>query len=298
MNDETERKLPALTSGSPVRAIVPQDFDSAWRIANAVVVAGMAPRELGNAERCTIAILHGLEVGLPPMAALQSIAVINGRPTIWGDGAMALVQSSGKLETIKETVEGEGDKRVAICRAIRKGDPEPKIGRFSVQDATLAGLWGKAGPWKQYPNRMLQMRARAFCLRDAFADVLRGLGIAEEVRDINVDPAPEVNVPLTPPKPPSRPTPPKPPAKPSNVAEKINTPPADVNFDAPAPHPGDLLSSLDAAFDEAQNAEEIEEVWNEFDLMAQLENLPQGEQFQGVALSIKRRHLSRLANSV
>ena len=46
-----------------------------------------------------------------------------------------------------------------------------------------AGLWGKAGPWSQYPKRMLQMRARSFALRDKFADALSGLLMAEEVQD-------------------------------------------------------------------------------------------------------------------
>ena len=55
---------------------------------------------------------------------------------------------------------------------------------FSEQDAKVAGLWGKSGPWKQYPKRMLQMRARGFNLRDNFADILGGLITAEEARDM------------------------------------------------------------------------------------------------------------------
>jgi hypothetical protein len=57
------------------------------------------------------------------------------------------------------------------------------VGRFSVADAKRAGLWGKSGPWTQYPRRMLQLRARGFALRDAFPDVLKGLVTAEEAQD-------------------------------------------------------------------------------------------------------------------
>jgi hypothetical protein len=78
---------------------------------------------------------------------------------------------------------GEGDKLVATCTAIRVG-AEPVVRSFSVEDAKKAGLWGKAGPWQQYPKRMLQMRARGFAVRDAFPDVLRGLITAEEAADI------------------------------------------------------------------------------------------------------------------
>ncbi len=195
----TER-LPAIAAGSKVQGIIPNDFDSAYRIAQAVCVAGMAPRGLDTPEKAFVAIMHGLEVGLAPMQALQSIAVINGRPSIWGDGAMGLVRSSGICESIREWVEGEGDQRIAYCQAKRRGEIQPVVGKFSVADAKLAGLWDKKGrngeptPWVTYPDRMLQMRARAFALRDAFADVLRGLHIAEEAGDI-AEPAARVIAP-------------------------------------------------------------------------------------------------------
>jgi hypothetical protein len=64
----------------------------------------------------------------------------------------------------------------------RKGEPDVHSS-FSVSDAKRAGLWGKQGPWSQYPKRMLQLRARAFALRDAFPDALRGLASAEEEQD-------------------------------------------------------------------------------------------------------------------
>lgn len=179
-------RLPTIQAGASVRAIVPSDFDAAWRIANAVVKSGMAPRGIDTAEKAMVAILHGLEVGMTPMMALQSIAPINGRPAIFGDGALGLVQGSGMLEWHKEYYRGEPetDGYTAVCEVKRRGDPEIKIGEFSIGDAKLAQLYGKDGPWKTYRKRMLKMRARGFALRDGFSDVLRGLHIAEEAQDI------------------------------------------------------------------------------------------------------------------
>lgn len=197
-----ERPMPTIQAGAPIRAIVPQSFDDAYRIAKAVTMAGMSPAGFETAEKAMIAIMHGMEVGLPPMQALQSIAVINGRPSIWGDGAMGLVRGSGLLEWAEEAIEGDGDAAVAVCRVQRRGEPKPIVRKFSVADAKAAGLWTKTGPWKQYPRRMLQMRARAFALRDGFADVLRGLSIAEEVQDVplrDVTPPPAPAAALTPP---------------------------------------------------------------------------------------------------
>lgn len=178
-----ESKAP-LTAGARPKAIVPADMDQVWRFAQIVAKSGLAPKDMQKAETITVAIMHGLEVGLTPLMALQRIAVINGRPSIWGDGAIGLVRASGLCEFVQEMITGDGDNMVAICRAKRKGEKDPAERTFSVQDAKRAGLWGKAGPWQQYPKRMLQMRARAFMLRDLFADVLGGLYIAEELEDV------------------------------------------------------------------------------------------------------------------
>lgn len=181
---------PQLVAGGKLSAIVPQTMDEAYRMARAVCMAGMAPKGMDTPEKAMIAIMRGMEVGLTPFQALDKIAVVNGRPTIWGDGAMALVRGSGICEFIRETIEGEADGMVATCKAKRKGEPEPIVGVFSVADAKKAGLWGKQGPWQQFPKRMLQMRARAFALRDGFADVLGGLYLREEIEDSSARPAP------------------------------------------------------------------------------------------------------------
>jgi len=172
------------TNSTPARGLALASFDDAFRFSQMVSKSEFAPKDFrGKPESCMLAIQAGSEVGLSPMQSLQSIAVINGRPTIWGDAAMALVQSSPVCEYIKEYVEGDGDALVAVCEAKRKGYPSPTVVRFSVADAKKAGLWGKSGPWQQYPARMLTLRARGFALRNAFADALRGLITAEEAQD-------------------------------------------------------------------------------------------------------------------
>ncbi len=177
--------LPTMKSGGGVAAIVPQSFDEVFRLASAAVAAKMTPDSIDTAEKATIAIMQGLEVGMTPMVALQSIAVINGTPSIWGDGALGLIRGSGLCESVKEWKEGEGEGLVAYCAVKRKGEPEPIQRSFSFAEAGKAGLLTKKGPWLQYPARMMQMRARSWALRDGFADVLKGLAIAEEAQDFD-----------------------------------------------------------------------------------------------------------------
>jgi hypothetical protein len=175
-------KAPELKTGGTIKAVVPQSMDDAYRLAKAVCMSGLAPRGLDKPEAAMVAILHGLEIGLTPMMALQKIAVINGRPTLWGDGALGLVRGSGLCRYVKEWIDGTGDTRTAHCETQRVGEPEPQIRSFSIADAKKAGLWGKQGPWQQYPERMLSMRARAFNLRDTYTDVLGGMYLAEELQ--------------------------------------------------------------------------------------------------------------------
>lgn len=161
-------------------------FDEWWRMANLTVKSGLAPAALNTPEKMVVAWQWGAELGLSRMQAMQSITVINGRPSLWGDALPALVWGSGKCAYLDEHIEGEGEKAVAVCETKRKDSERPVIRTYSVEDARQAGLWGKAGPWKNYPTRMLQMRARAFCLRDAYADVLRGLAVVEDIQDAPV----------------------------------------------------------------------------------------------------------------
>jgi hypothetical protein len=164
-------------------------LEEAYRFANAIVASGFAPKGMEKPEAVLVAIQLGAEIGLTPMAALQNTAVINGRPAIYGDAALALVRSSGLLESYKEEEIGEAgsDGHGYRVTAIRKGN-QAAVETFTVADAKRAKLWGKTGPWSDYPKRMLRFRARGYVLRDLFGDILKGLRTVEEARDIPSEP--------------------------------------------------------------------------------------------------------------
>lgn len=158
----------------------PQTFDQALTFSQYLADSDLVPKDFkGKPGNCLIAMQWGSELGLKPLQSLQNLAVINGRPALWGDAVIALVMASPVCEYVTEDDDGE----TAYCRVKRKGAPE-QVRSFSMEDARKAGLSGKQGPWTQYPKRMRQMRARAFALRDVFPDVLRGMPIAEELQDM------------------------------------------------------------------------------------------------------------------
>lgn len=204
--DTTQETAVAVTQPQTPRApvlvgnngIIISDFEGLQRFATAVANSGLAPKGIQTVAAISVAIQMGLEVGLTPMAALQNIAVINGRPSLWGDAQLAVARGTGELLEFSEWFEAGGkrlprnpstytDDTVAVCRIRRRGYEATETG-FSVADAKAANLWGKDGPWRQYPWRMLRMRARGFGLRDQFGDALRGLRSAEEAQDLPPEP--------------------------------------------------------------------------------------------------------------
>ena len=175
---------------TPARGLALATFDDAMRFGKMLSESDFAPKDFrGKPASCVLAVQYGSEIGLSPMQAIQCIAVINGRPSIWGDAALAIAMASPVCEFVREVVDGDGDKMVATCTAKRRGYPEATVSVFSMADAKRAGLAGKTGPWTQYPRRMVQLRARGFALRDAFPDVLKGLVTAEEAQDYPETPA-------------------------------------------------------------------------------------------------------------
>ncbi len=126
----------------------------------------------------------GYQVGLTPEQSQQCIAVINGKPAMWGDDMLALCMSHKDFDDIEEHPIRTKDDTVIgyVCTVHRKGK-KPKTSEFTLDMAKRAGLLAKGGVWNQYPERMLKLRARGFCLRDAFPDALKGIKPREEVED-------------------------------------------------------------------------------------------------------------------
>ena len=181
------------------KGFAPATLTEAIQFSEMLANSSMVPKAYqGKPQDILVCVQWGYEMGLAPMQALQNIAVINGKPSVYGDAALALVQASSVCEDVQETMEDEGTTNpTAVCVAKRK-NRSPVVVRFSVEDAKRAGLWGKQGPWQAYPKRMMQMRARGFALRDAFPDVLKGLITAEEAQDYPDEAKPAIDI--TPPR--------------------------------------------------------------------------------------------------
>lgn len=242
--------LPAvIKSGGTVAAFIPTDLDQIWRMARMAVMGKMAPKSLVEGKdpdeatsACAIAIMAGAELGLTPLMSLRSYAVVNGRPSLWGDGIKAVVRKSGLCEYIRTGHNEIG----GWCEAKRKDTGEDKREEFTFAQAAAAGLMKKTGPWSAgYADIMAERRATFRCLNDLFADVLGGLANTEEA----MEDGPIVDVT----SPPSRPTPPSPPAEdepdpsaPPDQKDGGGTGEPEKTGSAPAANPPAQVAQMDA----------------------------------------------------
>lgn len=231
-----------LTAGSNARGLVPTSFEDVQRIANMAVASGLFKGSKDDSKesllaKATMAIMQGLECGVPPMQAVQSIAVINGKCAMYGDLLKAVIWAAGFK--IHEEIAGSGDARMATC-TITRPDGEKITRTFSVAQAKKARLWDERekvtkyektlpndSAWYRFPDRMLAWRAFGFAAKDGASDATRGLLVREDEEAER--PAVDITqrtetVPLPPPLPP---VPPEVPAEqhveplPENYMDKL-----------------------------------------------------------------------------
>ena len=253
----------ALQAGKPQFSLTPQSLNEALQFADMLSKSNMVPKDYqGIPANCIIAMQWGMEIGLQPLQAMQNIAVINGRPAIWGDAMLAIVRGSGLLERIAEDPTDAG----CTCTVKRKGEAEV-VRTFTLEDAKRAGLAGKQGPWQQHPKRMMQMRARAFALRDVFPDVLRGVHIAEIAQDDpaerDMGPAEDVTLQQK--------------AAPKSRAEKARAAIADKRAEQ-QPIPAVTMPTLDQVITAIEAASDAESIAHAKQLGAQMADGPEKDQ--------------------
>ncbi|QFI65751.1 recombinase RecT [Sinorhizobium alkalisoli] len=312
--------VPALSAGGNVLAIIPQTFEETFRIARAVVAAGLAPSSLVGkktgddaASAVAVCIMSGAELGLKPMVSLRSFTVINGKPALYGDGLINVVRQSGKVAFLKTGHEMRDGQMIGFCHAKRNDTGEESRVEFSQAEAERAGLWDdrptvrkkvwennqpvwKDGqpndaPWYRFPQRMIAWRAAGYCLRELFGDVLGGIRDEFEVRDIDEAETMRDITPAKPAQPPKPPAPPAPPAAKTIEAEPGSKTEAAAEEEFVL---GDFLEQIETSLAGAKDEVQVEEIWTDFDAPAVLETNGHADMIDA-AYAIRDRRLAQLA---
>jgi hypothetical protein len=178
-----ELSLPEVSLVGLPERFQPRNLTELMSWSRLVTSSALAPKGMNEAA-VVLAVQMGAELNVTPTQALQNIAVINGRPSIFGDLGLAIFKRDAKYQSFEERSPDEALKQQAgFCRIVMN-DGHAVERSFSVEDAKRAQLWGKQGPWTTYPGRMLMFRARWWAMRDAAPEVFKGLAGREEQQDV------------------------------------------------------------------------------------------------------------------
>lgn len=146
-----------------------------WKTAQRIANTPFVPTAFrGKPESVFAAVLYGEELGLGPMQSLNSIHVIEGKPSMAPELMRALVFKAGHRIDVKVCMNDE-----VILYGCRADSGSEATVKWTMKDAQNAGLAGR-GAWKTYPRAMLLARATSELCRMLFADVVAGLSYTPE----------------------------------------------------------------------------------------------------------------------
>ena len=121
-------------------------------------------------------MLKGYECGFSMTASFDFIQVIQGKPSVAPRGAMALLLNSPFIEDIQITrLEDKGKFSGYECTMKRAGKNFKHTARFTLEDATRAGLIKPDSGWMKYPENMCLWRAIGFAADVVAPDVTAGM---------------------------------------------------------------------------------------------------------------------------
>lgn len=159
-----------------------QEFSLMKEMGRMAVASGLLPAAINTPEKAVIIMMKGRELGIPPMQAFSSIAVINGKPTMSAELMLSMIYRNVPGAIVNYL---RSDAQACEIEAQRPGGKSAKFA-FTIEDARRANLLGK-GPWQTYPSAMLRARTVSAMARAVFPDALSGVVYTPEELGAEVD---------------------------------------------------------------------------------------------------------------
>jgi hypothetical protein len=156
----------------------------------ALAVSNLLPAQYrGKPENVLYAIEFGRSLGIEPIAAINGVHIIEGRPSASAGLISALVRRAGHRLRVWVERDSQGQLVAAVATIIRKDDPDFEFrATWTMARAHAANLTGKS-VWKNYPEAMLKARAISEVAREACEEELSGVSYTPEElgAEVNAD---------------------------------------------------------------------------------------------------------------
>lgn len=175
-------EIAIIEKSNPLMAL--QSWDELLSRAEYFAKSQLIPSALrGKPADVAIILQYGVELGIPPLQALNGIDVVQGKPTVSPQLAIALIRSKVPKSFIKiETDEVKLVSRVTMARD-RDHKDEAYTATWDMAKAQKMGLTGKDNYQKQ-PATMIEWRATMQAARKVFPDIIKGLDYSpDEIED-------------------------------------------------------------------------------------------------------------------
>jgi hypothetical protein len=116
-------------------ALVPNTLESAFALAGWLAQAKTIKGDLQNKPHDVLTLLlAGAELGLPPMASIRGLYVVNGRPALEAKTKSAICLQRGAALYFKKT---EDTEKAVTWETLRAGATSPALARFTMEEAEL-----------------------------------------------------------------------------------------------------------------------------------------------------------------
>ena len=168
-------------------------FEHFQRVAKAFASSNLVPESFqGNIPNALIALDMADRLRANPLAVMQSIYIVHGKPSWSSTFIIGMINSCGKFRPLKFDIQGDGDNRSCIAWTIETATGDKVEGPpVTIAMAKAEGWYGKNGSkWKTMPELMLRYRAATFFGRLYCPELLMGMKVEEEVLDVMGPPRP------------------------------------------------------------------------------------------------------------
>lgn len=165
-------------------------FKLAYQMAQGLAQSTLVPQAFqNNPSNCLIALEQSNRLGISPMAVMQNLYIVQGKPSFSSSFVIGLINASGKYDMELQFDEEEKDGKPYACTCWTTLDGRKVNGIKITMDMADKEGWSKknGSKWVTMPQVMLRYRAASFFARMNCPELSIGLYTKEELDDFSAD---------------------------------------------------------------------------------------------------------------
>ena len=161
-------------------------FQLAFQMAKGLSQSTLVPQQFqNNPANCLIALEQSNRLNISPMAVMQNLYIVQGKPSFSSSFVIGLINASGKYDMELQFDEEEKDGKPYACTCWTEKDGRKVTGIKITMDMAEKEGWSKknGSKWLTIPQVRLRYRAASFFARMNCPELSIGLYSKEELDD-------------------------------------------------------------------------------------------------------------------